>query len=29
MLTCCLKCQKDTENVDSQMLNTKNDKPTL
>ena len=29
MLTCCLKCKKDTENVDSQMLKTKNDKPTL
>ena len=29
MLTYCLKCKKDTENVDSQMLKTKNGKPTL
>ena len=26
MLTYCLKCKKDTENVDSKVLKTKNDK---
>ena len=29
MLTYCLKCKKDTENVDSKMLKTKNGRPTL
>ena len=24
MLTCCLKCNKNTENVDSKLLTTKN-----
>ena len=26
MLTYCLKCKKDTENVDSEVLKTKNDR---
>ena len=29
MLTYCLKCKKNTENVDSKMLKTKNGKPVL
>ena len=29
MLTYCLKCKKDTENVDSKMLKTKNGRPML
>ena len=29
MLTYCLRCKKDTENVDSKMLKTKNNKPFL
>ena len=29
MLTYRLKCKKDTENVDSKMLKTKSDRPTL
>ena len=27
MLTYCLKCKKDTKNVDSKMLKTKNGRP--
>ena len=29
MLTYCLKCKKDTENVDSKMLKTKNGRTML
>ena len=29
MLKCCLKCKKDTENVDSKVLKTKSDRPML
>ena len=29
MLTCCLKCKKDTENVDSKILKTKNGRTLL
>ena len=29
MLTYCLKCKKDTKNVDSKMLKTKNGRPFL